>query len=151
MRKYTSLLICLFCLVSLSNAQIVITSFTPPDNSQPELVVCGAPATFTIEIVGNEAENIVLDLDMTFNGLAGIEYIPGSFMPQINEDASNVQQPSIVLGDLNGTQTYTFEAAVDCDMISYLEGGGLAIFDFDFTYQDTQMQRSTFGRLFFNF
>ncbi len=137
MRKFTSLLFCLFCLVSLSNAQIVVTSFTPPDNAQPELVICGAPAIFTLEIVGNEAENVVLDLDMTFNGMTGIEYIPGSFMPQINEDASNLQQPSIGLGDIDGTQTFTFEAVVDCDMIGYLEGGGLAIFDFDFAYQDT--------------
>jgi len=67
----------------------------------------------------------------------GIEYIPGSFMPQVSEDATNVTSPIINLGDLNGTQTYTFEAIANCDLITYLESGGLAIFDFDFTYQDT--------------
>ena len=58
-------------------------------------------------------------------------------MPQINEDATDPQQPSIGLGDLNGTQSYTFQAEVNCDMIGYLEGGCLAIFDFDFAYQNT--------------
>jgi len=120
-----------------SVAQIVVTSFVPPNNAQPELVICGMPATFTVEIVGSEAENIVLDLDMALNGMNGIEYIPGSFMPQVSEDATNVTSPIINLGDLNGTQTYTFEAIANCDLITYLESGGLAIFDFDFTYQDT--------------
>jgi len=129
------IVLCLFSWQSV--AQIVVTSFVPPNNAQPELVICGMPATFTVEIVGSEAENIVLDLDMALNGMNGIEYIPGSFMPQVSEDATNVTSPIINLGDLNGTQTYTFEAIANCDLITYLESGGLAIFDFDFTYQDT--------------
>ena len=137
MQKIILVIACLLSVLWNVQAQIVITDFDPPDNTQPDLVICGMPASFTIEIVGNEAESIVLDLDMAFNGMSGVEYIPGSFMPQISEDATDLANPIITIGDLNGTQTYSFDVTVNCDLKDYLENGGLAIFDFDFAYQDT--------------
>ena len=93
-----------------SKAQLVVTDFIPPDNTQPELVICGQPATFTIELVGDEAEDIELALDMTFGGMTGIQYIPNSFMPALSEDATNPQQPIFQIGDLSATQIITFQA-----------------------------------------
>ena len=69
--------------------------------------------------------------------MTGIQYIPNSFMPALSEDATNPQQPIFQIGDLSATQIITFQAEVNCDMMNYLNNGGLAIFDFDFNYQDT--------------
>lgn len=127
----------LLCLVWTSaTAQFIVNDFIPPDKDFPLLNICGDAAVFSIDVSADDVSNLQLDLNLGYLGTSGTLYIPGSFLPQVSENAANLTHPVIQLGSLNGNQVYTFEARINCDMLDFIENGGQAYARFHFTYLD---------------